>query len=162
MFERASDPSGITVKRACISVQLRNSHLHPGATFLPYMVAVHDVENLIPDGLSIAPPPHTPQHVAHPLLSSSPCPSMCLNTTHSDCVSHLHCFGTHTGSGIDQMPATLLVLWSQYRETCSQQICQSRRVDVASHDKHWPMLGAAPGLCLCVTSCLQWSAPPPG
>ena len=56
------------------------SHLHPCATLLPNVVAVHDVEDLIPDGLGIATPAHTPQHVPHPLLSSATRPPMSLYT----------------------------------------------------------------------------------
>ncbi len=53
-------------------------HLHPGATLLANVVAVHDVQDFIPDGLGIATTAHTPQHVANPLLSGTACPPMSL------------------------------------------------------------------------------------
>ena len=47
------------------------------------MVAMHDVEDLISDGLSIAASADTAQHVAHPLLSNATCPPMSLDKTHA-------------------------------------------------------------------------------
>ena len=55
-------------------------HLHPGAALLANVVAVHDVQDFIPDGLGIATTAYTPQHVAHPLLSGAACPPMSLCT----------------------------------------------------------------------------------
>jgi len=45
------------------------------------VVAVHDVQDLIPDSLCIAASPYTPQHVSHPFLSSATCPPMSLCTS---------------------------------------------------------------------------------
>jgi hypothetical protein len=54
-------------------------HLHPGAMLFPNVVAVHDVQDLISDGLSIAAPAYTSQHAPYPLLCGATCPSMCLH-----------------------------------------------------------------------------------
>lgn len=70
------------VTKALTTGQMITSwYLHPGSAFLPNMVAVHDVEDLISDGLSIAASADTAQHVAHPLLSNSTCPPMSLDKT---------------------------------------------------------------------------------
>ena len=59
--------------RALRSRMSEDGHLHPGAALLANVVAVHDVQDFIPDGLSIATTAHTPQHVTHPLLSRTTC-----------------------------------------------------------------------------------------
>lgn len=68
------------------SKKSEGGHLHPGATLLANVVAVHDVQNFIPDGLGIATTAHTTQHVAHPLLSGAACPpmSLCAPTCFTD------------------------------------------------------------------------------
>jgi len=71
--------SGMSSKsRAVCGRMSEGGHLHPGATLLANVVAVHDVEDFIPDGLGIAATAHTPQHVTHPLLSGTACPPMSL------------------------------------------------------------------------------------
>ena len=55
-------------------------HLHPGPPLLSNVVAVHDVQDLISNGLSIATPAHAAQHVANPLLCGATCPPMRLHT----------------------------------------------------------------------------------
>lgn len=47
----------------------RIAHLHPGALLLSNVVAVHDVQDLIPYSLGIAASAHCPQHGPHPFLS---------------------------------------------------------------------------------------------
>lgn len=44
------------------------AHLHPSALLLSDVIAVHDVQDLIPDSLGIAAPAHCPQHGPHPFL----------------------------------------------------------------------------------------------
>lgn len=62
----------------CIMKTWMSGHLHPGTPLLPNVVAMHDVEDLISDGLSVATTADTAQHVAHPLLSDATCSPMSL------------------------------------------------------------------------------------
>ena len=69
----------VHAKSAALGI-LQGSYLHPCAALLPNVVTVHDVQDLIPDGLGVAPPANTAQHTPHPLLGCTSCPAMRLHS----------------------------------------------------------------------------------
>ena len=127
-------------RRAAVHSRMsEGGHLHPGAALLANVVAVHNVQDFIPDGLGIATTAHTTQHVAHPLLSGAACPSMslCDPTCFSQMHRLPHAFGLWAGPAAAYMddehvpPSAIHIVTvtaTPFSKTQEYQICSVKRI----------------------------------